>query len=282
MKKEVIISGLLLLVAIISTTIVFADDPADAFYRPFVQSVVPESISNNLNLKESSFDVSLFSGEAIYSYTLEVPPGTNGLSPTVNLIYRSHDTKSKPDLIGSAWSITQNYIQRNINYTQKDSSDDYFQLHLNDNIYDLVYDSSTQSYHTKIESFLNIKNSTGGNNTQSIYWIVKTRDGTMYRFGFNNDSEQISDQESYINRWYLDLINDTYNNGIFYSYLENPNNNDIGITYPYKIEYNNDKERIIEFILESSDRNDTYEVYSNGNKERYLYKTNIRFLWISL
>ena len=34
----------------------------------------------------------------------------------------------------------------------------------------------------------------------------------------------------------------------------------------YKIEYNNDKKRVIEFILEDSDRPDKLLVYEQGNK----------------
>ena len=115
---------------------------------------------------------------------------------------------------------------------------------------------------------MNIQNFSGANNTNDEYWTLKTKDGVIYRFGFNNDSELISNLNDYAVRWSLDLITDTYDNYIYYSYQENPYPNDTGTVYPYKIKYNNDKNRVIDFIFESSDRPDKSLVYEQGNKIR--------------
>jgi len=256
--------GILIFISIIifSILVVAADPPPDAFYSPSKDGSV---VTDTGNLApDKSFAVSLFTGAVTYSYSINLPEGTKGLQPLLSISY-NHQSTAKPGMVGAAWSLTENYIQRNINYTRNDTSDDKFKLILNGQPYDLICDSSDEKYHTEMESYLYIQNVSGGDNTNDGYWIVKTKDGTTYRFGFNNDSELVSNQENHTVRWYLDLVNDTYDNKIYYSYKENPNSGDVGVTYLYKIEYNNDKSRIIEFILEDSDRPDTWSYYEQGN-----------------
>ncbi len=251
------------MIFIMSIKYIYAvDPPPNAFYAPTKDSVSVGDIGNLAS--KDSFAVSLFTGAASYNYPIDVPKGTNDLQPSLSIIYNTQSNQ-RLGFIGSSWSITENYIQREISYSRNDTSDDKFKLILNGQSYDLVYDSTSKIYHTKIESFLNIQNVSGGNNTYNSYWVIKTKDGTNYRFGFNGDSEQVSNQENFVSRWYLDLINDTSNNKIFYSYKENPNFGDIGISYPYKISYNNDQLREIEFIFESTDRPDIWAYYEQGN-----------------
>ena len=45
--------------------------------------------------------------------------------------------------------------------------------------HDLIYVPSENRFHTKIETFLYIQNITGAPNTKGIYWLVKTKDGTV-------------------------------------------------------------------------------------------------------
>ncbi|MBI2449536.1 right-handed parallel beta-helix repeat-containing protein [Candidatus Pacearchaeota archaeon] len=220
-------------------------------------------------LKSSdAFKVDLFSGAFVYSYPLEVPPGTNSLQPKLNLFYNSHDTAQRPGFLGTGWSLPQSYIQRDVNYTPNNIPDNKFKMVLNGFLYDLIYVSNETRYHTKIDTFIFIENKSNGNNSKGEYWIVKTKDGIVYRFGFNNDSETLSTDYNYVWRWNLDLVNDTYGNSIFYTYKENPFPNDMGAIYPNKIEYNNDRKRKIEFIFESSDRPDMSLVYYQGSKVR--------------
>ena len=199
------------------------------------------------------FQTDLFTGAATYLYQIKVLPGTNGLQPSINLIYNSHNTNKRPSKLGAAWELDQVYIQRDVNYTPSDTSDDKFKLFFQGKEYELVY--SNGIYHTKIESFLYI-------NKQGNDWIVKTKDGTEYEFSY----KQNSNQYNYIWRWYLEKVIDTHNNNIYYSYQENPFPNNMGAVYLDKIEYNNDKKRKIEFIYESYDRPDIWTVYEQGNK----------------
>ena len=216
--------------------------------------------------QDNAFLVNLYSGSASYTYNIQVPQGTNQLQPQLTILYNSHKTKQSPSKLGTAWKISQSYIQRDANNTFKTTNDDKFNLVLDGSEYNLVYSPSDKRYHTKIESFLSIQNMTNGNNSLGKYWIVRTKDGTSYRFGYNRNSEAISSLYNYTWRWNLDLVNDTHSNKIFYSYKENPYTADIGASYLDKIEYNNDRKRVIEFRYETSNRSDLRLIYENGNK----------------
>ena len=227
------------------------------------QSIVPKSTS--LNFQEN-LQIDLFTGSAVFPYTLNTPLGTNNLQPEITLYYSSSNVGKWSDFLGSGWEMSQNYIQRDTNYTFSNTSDDRFNLILDGFLYKLVYSSVEGRYHTERESFLFIKNQSGAHNVKGIYWILKTKDGTTYRFGFLNNSEKISNTYDYTWRWSLDLVNDTYGNSLFYNYTEDTYIGDLGTIYPDTIEYNNDKIRKIKFMFEASNRPDIWGIYNNGNK----------------
>ncbi len=214
-----------------------------------------------------SYQTNLFPGAATYTYAIEVPKGTNNLQPFISINYNSQSVKQRPGIIGAGWSISQNYIYRDVNSTPDNTTDDRFMLVFNGGSYEFVYDQNDTFYHTKIESFLRIQNLTGAPNTYSGYWVVTTKDGTQFRFGYNSDSELTSNTgKSYALRWSLDQVTDAHDNKIFYSYLEDPNSGDSGTSYPSQIIYNNDRKRNIDFVYESSSRPDLRTVYDQGNK----------------
>ncbi|MBI2547802.1 VCBS repeat-containing protein [Candidatus Woesearchaeota archaeon] len=211
------------------------------------------------------YSTSLFTGAATYSYAFDVPPGIGGLQPTVALSYNSHNSRNIPSLVSSAWDLTQNYIQRDVQHTVEDVVDDTFKLYLDGEEYDLVYDGSR--YHTEVESYLFITNSSGG--AEGEYWIVKTKDGTVFRFGYNDDAVLRSNLHDYIWRWSLDAITDVHDNSVSYSYHENYEG-DFGSVYPQEITYNHERMRNIVFIYET--RPDVFETYVQGNKQRYSHR----------
>ena len=245
---------------------------------PFPSSQVsqPESISVNGNL-----NINLFSGAAAFSLPLEVPSGTRGLQPDLSLSYNSHSARGRPGVLGSGWSLSQSYIQRNANNTFSSTTDDYFELYFGGGPQKLVYSPEDGRYHTQIESFLWIKKETGSNNDKGEYWTIKTKDGTAYRFGFNKDSETVANKYNYVWRWNLDLVRDTFGNSIFYSYKENPFPDDLGAVYLDEISYNQKKYNLVpfgfsmqsvsqapkkvSFVYENEDRPDMWKAYDNGN-----------------
>jgi len=218
--------------------------------------------------KGDFFGISLFTGAATHVYSIEVPPGLNKLTPSLDLSYDSSTVRGKADWCGLGWDLNLSYIQRDVNYTPENLNDDKFDLILNGSKYDLVYISGEGRYHTKAESHLWIEKLTDSPNQKGEYWIIRDRQGKEYRFGYNLDSENMASTRDYVWRWSLDQIKDTNDNKIFFSYQENPKPNDIGAVYISQIKYNNERKRIINFILEDSDKPDAYIYYDQGTKIR--------------
>ena len=174
--------------------------------------------------------------------------------------------KQRPSVLGAGWSLTQNYIYRDVNFTPSNKTDDIFKLILNGASYNLIFDNNNLFYHTETETFSRIQNLTTSTNAKGIYWLVTLKDGTQLRFGYNSDSELTSNTGyNYSLKWSLDQIQDTHNNQIFYSYQENPYPQDNGSVYLSQITYNNDEKRNIAFGYESSIRPDRRRVYEQGN-----------------
>ncbi|MBS3083601.1 VCBS repeat-containing protein [Candidatus Pacearchaeota archaeon] len=226
---------------------------SDTFY-------LKEQLGTDLDSKPN-----LFTGEFVQSYKMMVPSGTKGLSPSIAVTYSSHRIyDSTPSILGRGWDISENSIERDTNYSMYNVSDDQFILNLNGNAYKLSYSSVDQRYHTSVENFLYITNSSAGNNTNNVYWTIITKDGTRYRFGYNNDSEEVANLYRYTYKWNLDLVKDVYDNNIFYSYKKN-NTNNFGVTLLDSIEYNNDRTRRVKFIYEESNMPDTAYFVTDGN-----------------
>ncbi len=254
----------LILIFISFLILVPASIAADDSYKPYLHEAnVPEHPKVKLY---GSYSTNLFSGAATYTYPIEVPKGTNGLQPSLSITYNSQSVKQRPGVLGSGWQLTQSYIYRDVNGTVDSTPDDKFKLILNSNAHDLVYDSSDGLFHTKIESFMKIQNSSSSNNTYGLYWMVTAKDGTQYRFGYSNGSELASNTgKNYAVRWSVDLVNDTHDNKIFYYYSEDPNAEDKGAAYLVQIQYNNDRRRAVDFVYEGSARPDKRTVYEQGN-----------------
>lgn len=199
--------------------------------------------------------VSAFSGAATYSYAIDVPPGRNGLQPSVTLSYNSRQLDGAIFQVGhgpvaTGWSLADIYIAREgvkIDYSSgyKLVHPDRFRLVLNGVGYELVPEGSTTGdtvrYYAKNMPGLRIDRiyNAATPNQEGIYWLVRTADGTEYRLGYTADSEEwqklISsgsldlsghrgrnatgdEQNTSAVGWYVDTIKDTYNNQIVYTY----------------------------------------------------------------
>lgn len=218
-----------------------------------------------------AFQTNFFSGSFGYNLKIEVPPGINGLSPGLIISYNSQSAKGKTGWVGAGWDILLNYIQRDIEYSRKDISDDTFDLFLQGAKHDLVDVSQAgTTYRTKIDSYIKIEKKTGAPNDQGEYWLATTKDGTEYRFGYNLDSENLvrtSDTSftAYVWRWSLDRIKDSNGNCIYFTYME-----DRGSVYLNKIEYNNERKRVVDFVLEN--KPDAYLIIEQGSEVMDAYR----------
>jgi YD repeat-containing protein len=211
------------------------------------------------------FDTSLFTGSFIYSYPIETVTGKGGLEPKVTLTYSSSSSlKGTYGSLGAGWSLNDNCIIRNVRYTPGNTSDDRFILTLDGSSYELIYVEEDGLYHTEIESFMKISRNTTNSNLFGEYWNVITSDGTTYRFGYNNDSEQRNSVEArdYVSKWWMDLVEDVNGNQIEYHYVENPRCEEIGSVYLDNITYN-DGHSVIDLIF--GEKTSVFDVYEHGN-----------------
>src|SRR2546422_4706220 len=139
MKKQIILSiGLSLLFLLGSSAPSFA-----------VLQALPAA-SEPANQRDK-YQTDLFTGAATYSYPIKVPKGTDNLTPDVSLSYDNQSSHNLPMHAGIGWEVNRDYIQRDVNFTPSDTSDDKFKLHFKGTTYDLVYNSSDSLFHTKIE-----------------------------------------------------------------------------------------------------------------------------------
>lgn len=209
----------------------------------------------------NAYQNSIFSGSYNYGYKIDLPPGTHSMTPQVSLSYNSFLAKNKTGWVGAGWEIPISYVRTN--------TDGTFSLFINGSKHDLVYVSSDSRYHTKIETYMKIEKKTGASNEKGEYWTVFDMNGTEYRFGNNLDSENMVNNglvTPYVWRWNLDRIMDRNGNCVYFTYAENPTANDKGAVYLSKIEYNTEKKRLVEFILEDSDRPDISLIIDQGSE----------------
>lgn len=251
---------------IITMVIVIAALSLSAFSASYSMAVNSPTIPKLGSLDGStSYGADTFSGAFYYSYPISVPLGTRGLNPSFAVSYNSQSIRT-PTLIGGGWDINQNYIFREVNATPNNTTDDRFFLVLGGSKHELIYDSNDR-FRSKTEIFYLINNKTGTNNINNQYWSVKSPDGDEYTFGYNRESEQLSNSQSYTIKWFLDKVNDTYGNTINFNYSQNPYADDLGVVYPAYVEYNNEKLRRVEFGYE--DNLNKRIIFDNGNKVRF-------------
>ncbi len=263
MNKGKNLKGIIVvLLALFFIPVIVQADPIIT-YQPFLHDPVsPEYKYMDANYGTTSLNMGSFT----YDYPISVPAGTNGLSPHISVSYNSHSATDKYSIVGSGWTLSDDYVFRDINYTKSDTSDDEYKLSLNGQSYDLI-PINDSIYVTKIESYLHIEKKTDGDNSNGDYWIVKAKDGTAYTFGYTNQSEHVSTySNNFVYKWSLEQVNDIHDNSIYYYYNEDPFPGDSAAVYMDKIEYNNDRLRSIEFEYETSDRENLLESYVNGNK----------------
>jgi RHS repeat-associated protein len=218
--------------------------------------------------------VSTFSGALTYEYPIQAPAGRGGLTPDVRLSYNSHRVNGiltwvQSDWAGLGWTLDTMEIVRKVspNWSGDWQGTPYWfsgGFHY-ENTFTLLYNGTGYKliptinetygppdgqpygrYYTEDEQFLYVerRNAKGDGygysgspvNTTSEYWIVRLRDGTEYRLGYNGDAEQTLRREynpnnpehpyagDYTNwiafRWRVDRVRDTLGTEISFSYHE--------------------------------------------------------------
>lgn len=172
-----------------------------------------------------------FSGASTYQHAFDLPPGRNGLQPSLNLSYSNSAMNGamrrvSSGSIASGWSITQIAVVRtgvglNSSGTGMDYPDKY-RLVINGTGYELVSStgsgtSGTQYYVENAPSIRVIR--------YTNYWVATTGDGTQYRMGYTAESRtnhrlNFNGTAQGLNpiEWHADTVTDLYGNQITYHY----------------------------------------------------------------
>ncbi|KAA3644794.1 MAG: hypothetical protein DWQ07_15420 [Chloroflexi bacterium] len=205
---------------------------------------------------------SLFTGSARYSIPIWTPPGRTGMQPGISLSYSSATVDGvlgdvQASWVGMGWNMDAIEIVRKIDTDENGYGYvDEYSLTFNGALHTLIEDTDEPNrYYTTRGSFLYIErhnealeNADGVNNTTHEWWEVVATDGTRYRLGWNEDSEQLAlmygyecsvgspcdtpeapyDNLGYAGiandliamRWRVDRITDTHGNYVEYTYHE--------------------------------------------------------------
>ena len=229
-------------------------------------------------------EVSEHDGSLVYTYSLGVPAGINGLTPNHNLVYKSTNRKVD-NLFAFGWEIDIPYIERskfegsNNIYTQ----DRYFS-----SIDEELVKQTGNAYYPRIERGSFKKYEKIGD-----YWLVTAKDGTKYYFGQNSQARQDGqvDSATQIFKWLLEKIEDTNGNEIKYEYFK-----DGGQIYPNRINYVENGIRSYKYSVRFNriDRTDKTKMYDkafpvytkyiinsidfyDGNTKVFTYKQDLEF-----
>jgi RHS repeat-associated protein len=165
-------------------------------------------------------------GSAGYNIPIEVPAGTNGMQPSVNLNYSSDFSNG---ILGTGWSLGGLSIISRVNKTiYNDGKADAIRGDLTDKyaldgkrlvtLSGYTYGADNSLYGTELEEFSKIVSmGSSGTNQGPEYFIVYTKSGLIYEYGNTPDSKLKNGTS--ILKWKVNKITDRYNNYITFSYL---------------------------------------------------------------
>ena len=185
----------------------------------------PETFLKGL---QGQYETDLFTGSATFTYPLWIPPGRNGIQPSLDLRYSS-SMNNLSSLVGLGWSLPQSAIYRSTPkgvfklYTEDDFSaeifGDYNEL--------IVTDAAKQEYAAKTES--EFRKYTFANGS----WAMVDTTGTVYTFGSSAAARQADPNDpSRVYKWMLEEVEDTNGNYMTFTYFI-----DNGQVYPDTIRY---------------------------------------------
>jgi len=225
----------------------------------------PETRIINTNLHVGSTNGSLnvdAAGGATYNINIELPPGVNGLSPALSLVYSSH---SGPGIAGYGWNISGlSSIKRGPQNFYNDGSARGVELDNNDRFYldgqrlintSSYYGDPSAQYQTELDIFTRVTPHNAGENGPE-WFKAETSTGFIYEYGNSEESKQKINGFNPIMEWYISKISDLFGNHIDFSYLRENN-----LVYPAEIVYGPNK---ITFYYKS--RFDTISSYFKGVK----------------
>ncbi|HRY97474.1 MAG TPA: peptidoglycan DD-metalloendopeptidase family protein [Bacteroidales bacterium] len=227
------------------------------------------------------------SGSMIYTVPFPVLPGTNGMTPELNLIYNS---QSGNGLLGMGFHLgglssiarigSNLYNDGEIKAIQF-SYNDHFALDGNRLTLDVgTYGASGSEYHTESQTFSKII-AFGTQGKGPEYFKVYTKSGLIYWYGYSQDSRIEGQGLVDVLQWRLNRVEDRRGNYIDYYYYES---NSTGENLPIRISYtgnhNTSSLPYYTILIEYQNRSDSAIHYLAGCKvNTYKRVSNVKLLF---
>lgn len=169
----------------------------------------------------------LFTGGAVTSIPLEMPPGTGGLTPVLALRYSSAGRGES--WVGSGWSLALPAVTRSLErgVPRYDDSLDRFELDGRKLVPESDAPALPRRYHAKRESFERIVHEADGS------WTLAEPGGTRRRFGLSPEARIERPGDGAPLAWLLSEEEDVHGNVIAVRY----DRGDAGNAYPSEVRY---------------------------------------------
>ncbi|TGK14294.1 RHS repeat-associated core domain-containing protein [Leptospira stimsonii] len=236
-NRKFIVRSALILLVIITCTAAFPLLQIFSLSGPSSETGIPQPLPN---VTVDSF------GAANASVPIQVPKGTKGITPSLELQYNSLQNDG---LVGGGWDLS-GILTISLDPSEgihNDTSDSYVSFA------GKLVKTSPGIYHTKIESFFQFKKLADS-------WVVQDRNGVTYYFGEDtstvnpNSNATIRNLSGNSRIWALNRVRDLNGNGYIIKYQSYSSVN--GVPIPDRIEYNQGN-TVILFGIE--DRTDAIE-----------------------
>ena len=193
----------------------------------------------------SEFEVQLNTGTGNFSVPINVPKAK--IQPQLNLTYTGGTGNG---ILGIGWILDLPYIQKDLQEgVPKYDESDTFHSSLSGALLDIgdgVYRSKTEQLFIRYEKL-------------SDGWMSTAKDGTRYEFGITSGARIDFAEGTF--QWALERREDTYGNGVNYSYILY--NNQI---YPDVIRYGGVDEDYFEIYFIYNMRSDAFASYLSGHR----------------
>lgn len=184
----------------------------------------PELNLGTSGIKSNLPEVDKINGALVFNYSLNIPPGRNGMQPDLKLVHNSQGGEDGK-IFGDKWSLNLPYIERiNRKGTDKFYTEDIFNSSIDGELIDL----GSGVFRPKVENGQFIKYVYA-----SSAWTAVDKKGNVYKFGTTSSSRLDNPSDSTkIYRWLIDDARDLNLNYIKYEYYKNG-----GEIYPATITY---------------------------------------------
>lgn len=179
------------------------------------------------------------SGGATFNVPLALSPGIAGVTPQLSIDYNSNNFRAGS--IGKGWNLSG--VSAITRCPKTPIHDDSFDMSVDfdeDDRFCLngqklilmsgVYGGNNATYKTLKDSFSTIT-SYSGSVSGVAYFIVKTKSGETHTYGMGTANNYPKNNSSVIKAWYINSIKDGYDNGIYFNYKTESNDEEFLLDY---------------------------------------------------